>query len=33
MRESDALENNPHVSRTALEALHSQLYGWALSPM
>ncbi len=31
MRESDALENNPHVSRTALEALHSQLYGWALS--
>ena len=31
MRESDALENNPHVSRSALEALHSQLYGWALS--
>lgn len=31
MRESDALENNPHVSRSALEALHGQLYGWALS--
>lgn len=31
MRENDALENNPHVSRSALEALHSQLYGWALS--
>ena len=31
MRDSDALENNPHVSRSALEALHSQVYGWALS--
>ena len=31
MRESDALENNPHVSHMALEALHPQLYGWALS--
>lgn len=31
MREGDVLENNPHVSRSALEALHSQLYGWALS--
>ena len=31
MREDDVLENNPHVSRSALEALHSQLYGWALS--
>ncbi len=31
MREHDALEQNPHVSRKALEALHSQLYGWALS--
>ncbi|NIL95154.1 MAG: sigma-70 family RNA polymerase sigma factor [Woeseiaceae bacterium] len=31
MKESDALENNPHVSRSALEALHSQVYGWALS--
>lgn len=31
MREHDALDKNPHVSRTALEALHSQLFGWALS--
>lgn len=31
MREHDALERNPHVSRKALEALHGQLYGWALS--
>jgi RNA polymerase sigma-70 factor (ECF subfamily) len=31
MRESDALDNNPHVSRSALEAIHSQAYGWALS--
>lgn len=31
MREHDALEHNPQVSRQALEALHSQLYGWALS--
>lgn len=31
MRESDALDKNPHVSRTALEAIHGQLYGWALS--
>jgi len=31
MREHDALEHNPHVSFQALEALHSQLYGWALS--
>jgi RNA polymerase sigma factor (sigma-70 family) len=31
MREHDALEHNPQVSRKALEALHSQLYGWALS--
>jgi RNA polymerase sigma factor (sigma-70 family) len=31
MREHDALEHNPHVSVKALEALHSQLYGWALS--
>lgn len=31
MREHDALEQNPHVSRKALEALHGQLYGWALS--
>jgi len=31
MREHDALEYNPQVSRKALEALHSQLFGWALS--
>jgi RNA polymerase sigma factor (sigma-70 family) len=31
MRDSDALENNPHISRSALEAIHSQVYGWALS--
>ena len=31
MRDSDALENNPHVSRSALAALHDQVYGWALS--
>ena len=31
MRDSDALDNNPHVSRSALEAIHSQVYGWALS--
>lgn len=31
MREHDALEHNPHVSRKALEALHHELYGWALS--
>lgn len=31
MREHDALDNNPFVSRQALEALHGQLYGWALS--
>ena len=31
MRDSDALENNPLVSRSALEAIHSQVFGWALS--
>ncbi len=31
MRDSDALDNNPHVSRPALEAIHSQVLGWALS--
>ena len=31
MREHDALDNNPHISRQALEALHGQLFGWALS--
>ncbi len=31
MKDDDALVNNPHVSRLALETIHSQLYGWALS--
>ena len=31
MKEHDALDNNPHVSKRALEALHGQLFGWALS--
>jgi len=31
MKDDDALINNPQVSRKALEAIHSQLYGWALT--
>ena len=31
MTEHDALDNNPHISRQALAALHEQLYGWSLS--
>ncbi|MCH8136781.1 MAG: sigma-70 family RNA polymerase sigma factor [Proteobacteria bacterium] len=31
MRDRDGLDNNPLVSRQALEALHHQLYGWSLS--
>ncbi len=31
MRESDVLDNNPHISRSALEAIHGQVFGWALS--
>jgi RNA polymerase sigma factor (sigma-70 family) len=31
MRDRDALENNPEVTRSALEAIHSQVFGWALS--
>lgn len=31
MREHDALDKNPYVSTAALEALHGQLFGWALS--
>lgn len=31
MRDRDGLDNNPLVSRQALEALHGQLFGWSLS--
>lgn len=31
MRDSDVLENNPRISRSALEAVHDQVFGWALS--
>ncbi len=31
MRDSDVLDNNPQVSRSALEAMHGQVFGWALS--
>lgn len=31
MRENDVLDNNPHISRSALEAIHGQVFGWALS--
>ena len=31
MREDDVLQNNTHISRSALEAIHDQLFGWALS--
>lgn len=31
MRDSDGLENNPQVSRSALEAIHDQAFAWALS--
>ena len=31
MRDDDALQNNPHVSRLALQDLHAGLYSWALS--
>lgn len=31
MKDDDALVNNPQVSRQALQAVHSQLYGWALT--
>lgn len=31
MRDHDALDNNPLVSRNALELLHEELYGWSLS--
>jgi RNA polymerase sigma-70 factor (ECF subfamily) len=31
MRDNDALDNNPHISRQALESLHQELFSWALS--
>jgi RNA polymerase sigma-70 factor (ECF subfamily) len=31
MRDDDALDNNPGISRSELEAIHGQVYGWALS--
>lgn len=31
MRDDDALDNNPRISRPALEAIHGQVFGWALS--
>ena len=31
MRDSDVLDKNPHISRSALEAMHGQVFGWALS--
>ena len=31
MRGSDVLDNNPQISRSALEAIHDQVFGWALS--
>jgi RNA polymerase sigma factor (sigma-70 family) len=31
MSDDDVLENNPQVRRSALEALHGELFGWALS--
>ncbi|NNC76763.1 MAG: RNA polymerase sigma factor [Woeseiaceae bacterium] len=31
MRDGDALDNNPEIARSALEAIHSQVFGWALS--
>lgn len=31
MRDDDALQNNPHVSRLALQEMHVDLYGWSLS--
>jgi len=31
MRDSDVLENNPHISRSALAAIHDQVFSWALS--
>ena len=31
MRDDDALDNNPHITRRALAELHDDLFGWSLS--
>ena len=31
MRDDDVLQNNSHISRSALEAIHEQVFAWALS--
>jgi len=31
MRDDDALDNNPHISRVGLAANHEELYGWSLT--
>lgn len=31
MKDDDALANNPNVSREALQAVHGELFGWALT--
>jgi RNA polymerase sigma-70 factor (ECF subfamily) len=31
MRDNDVLQNNSHISRSALEAIHDQVFSWALS--
>ncbi len=31
MRDHDALDHNPHISKTALEDIHGELFGWSLS--
>ncbi len=31
MRTDDTLQNNPQISRQALEDVHQQLFGWAMS--
>lgn len=31
MRDSDVLEKNPYISRSALQALHEEVFSWALS--
>ncbi len=31
MRDNDVLDNNPYISRSALEAIHEQVFAWALS--